>query len=217
MNDCKNLLPEYLRFVKGVVDSSDLPLNVSREILQENPQLEKIKKGLVNKILSTLKDIKKNEPEKYLSFYKEFGPVLKEGLHYDYYNKEKISDLLLFETTKTAEGELRSWLSNRKEAAEMDLSPEETADALRIDVVSSDACTLVAQTIRDKLMAPVEDPGVRRMWQRFGSPRAGQSLVQRLTGGRPGPWGWWPVYVVLAVLYGYGVWRLLQVVGQGEE
>jgi len=108
MNDCKKLLPEYLRFVHGVVDSSDLPLNVSREILQDNPQLEKINKGLVSKLLSTLKDMKKKKPEEYLKFYKEFGMVLKEGLHYDQDNKDKIMELVMFPTTKTAEGEFKT-------------------------------------------------------------------------------------------------------------
>ena len=108
MNNCEKLLPVYLRFIKGVVDSSDLPLNVSREILQENPQMEKIKKGLTNKILSTLKEMKEKETDKYIEFYKEFGQVLKEGLHYDFENKDKIADLLYFETTKTAAGELKS-------------------------------------------------------------------------------------------------------------
>ncbi|MDT8317817.1 MAG: molecular chaperone HtpG [bacterium] len=109
MNNCEKLLPVYLRFIKGVVDSSDLPLNVSRELLQENPQMEKIKKGLTNKILSTLKDMKKKDNEKYLAFYKEFGQVLKEGIHYDFENKDKIADLLYFETTKTKAGELKSF------------------------------------------------------------------------------------------------------------
>lgn len=108
MNDCKKLLPEYFRFVRGVVDSSDLPLNVSREILQDNPQLEKINKGLVNKLLSTLKEMKDKRSDDYLNFFREFGQVLKEGLHYDQTNKEKISDLLLFETTKTSDGEFKS-------------------------------------------------------------------------------------------------------------
>ncbi|MBE9537410.1 MAG: molecular chaperone HtpG [Proteobacteria bacterium] len=108
MNDCKKLLPEYLRFVNGVVDSSDLPLNVSREILQDNPQLEKINKGLVNKLLSTLKTMKNKKPEEYLKFYNEFGMVLKEGLHYDQDNKEKLMELVMFPTTKTAEGEFKS-------------------------------------------------------------------------------------------------------------
>jgi molecular chaperone HtpG len=84
--------------MRGVVDSSDLPLNVSREILQEDVQLTKIQKNIVKKILTTLKTLKDKEPEKYLKFYKEFGPVLKEGLHYDQENKDALMDLLLFET-----------------------------------------------------------------------------------------------------------------------
>lgn len=109
MHDDKHLLlPEYLRFIKGVVDSSDLPLNVSREILQQDNQLEKIKKNLVKKVLSVLKNLKEKESEKYLKFYKEFGAVLKEGLHYDWENKEAIADLLLYETTKTDPGKYKS-------------------------------------------------------------------------------------------------------------
>jgi len=108
MDDCKKLVPEYLRFIKGVVDSSDLPLNVSREILQQDMHLDRIKKNIISKILSTLKSLQKNEFSEYVEFYKEFGAVLKEGLHYDYDNKEKISDLCLFKTTKTIEGEYKS-------------------------------------------------------------------------------------------------------------
>ncbi|GBR76023.1 molecular chaperone HtpG [Candidatus Termititenax persephonae] len=99
MHDCQKLIPEYLRFLQGVVDSSDLPLNVSREILQEDAQLEKIKKNITKKILSVLKNLKEKEPEKYLKFYKEFGAALKEGLHYDYEHKEALADLLLFPTS----------------------------------------------------------------------------------------------------------------------
>jgi molecular chaperone HtpG len=101
MDDCKKLLPEYLRFVKGVVDSSDLPLNVSRELLQDNKEMEKIKKSVVNKVLSTLKEMKEKEFEKYKTFYKEFGKVIKEGVHFDSENREKIQDLLLFDSTNT--------------------------------------------------------------------------------------------------------------------
>jgi molecular chaperone HtpG len=108
MDDCKKLIPEYLRFVKGVVDSSDLPLNVSREILQDNPKLEQIKKGLVQKILSTLKKMKDKDIEKYQKFYQEFGAVLKEGLHYDFSNKDKIMDLLLFETDQLEANQRKS-------------------------------------------------------------------------------------------------------------
>lgn len=109
MNDDKHLLlPEYLRFIKGVVDSSDLPLNVSREILQRDTHLEKIKKNLIKKILAVLKNMKEKEHDKYLKFYKEFGALLKEGLHYDWENKETIADLLLYETTKTEPGKYRT-------------------------------------------------------------------------------------------------------------
>jgi len=101
---CENLLPDYLRFVKGVVDSSDLPLNVSREILQEDAQIRKIQKNLVTKILSTLAETKEKQPEDYLKFYKEFGPVLKEGIHFDHANREKLQELVLFESSKTEPG-----------------------------------------------------------------------------------------------------------------
>ncbi|MCK5845470.1 MAG: molecular chaperone HtpG, partial [Victivallales bacterium] len=97
-DDCKGLLPDYLRFVKGVVDSSDLPLNISRETLQDNPAIMKISKNLVRKILSELAKMMENDSEKYLGFYKEFGRTLKEGVHTDFANKEKLQDLLLFET-----------------------------------------------------------------------------------------------------------------------
>ena len=103
MNDCKKLIPEYLRFIRGVVDSSDLPLNVSREILQEDTQLAKIQKNIVKKVLATLKTMKDKETDKYAKFYKEFGAVLKEGLHYDYENKDAILELLLFETMQSTE------------------------------------------------------------------------------------------------------------------
>lgn len=101
---CEELIPDYLRFVKGVVDSSDLPLNVSREILQEDVQVKRIQKGLVGKVLSTLTDVKEKDFDEYVKFWKEFGPVLKEGLHFDYANKEKLQDLLLFESTTTEAG-----------------------------------------------------------------------------------------------------------------
>ncbi len=107
-DDCKNLMPEYLRFVRGVVDSSDLPLNVSRELLQENPLIVKIKKGLINKVLAVLKEMQEHQPERYSGFYKEFGKVLKEGMHTDTDNREKLQDLLLFESTKTEPGKWTS-------------------------------------------------------------------------------------------------------------
>jgi molecular chaperone HtpG len=104
MDHCEELLPPYIRFVKGVVDSSDLPLNVSRETLQANRQIEIIKKSITKKVLDTLGEMKKDEYEKYLSFYKEFGRILKEGIHYDFSRKAQIASLLLFPSTKTGEG-----------------------------------------------------------------------------------------------------------------
>ncbi|GLI39843.1 molecular chaperone HtpG [Geobacter hydrogenophilus] len=107
-DSCEQLIPDYLRFVKGVVDSSDLPLNVSREILQEDVQIKRIQKSLVGKILSTLSEMREKEADDYLTFYKEFGQVLKEGVHFDYANRDKLQDLLLFESTKTDAGEFTS-------------------------------------------------------------------------------------------------------------
>ncbi|MBP6497657.1 MAG: molecular chaperone HtpG [Campylobacteraceae bacterium] len=99
-DDEKELLPTYLRFVKGIIDAEDLPLNVSREILQQNKILESIKKASVKKILSELKSLKEKENDKYLSFYKNFGRVIKEGLYNDYENKEAILELALFKSSK---------------------------------------------------------------------------------------------------------------------
>jgi len=105
-DDCKKLMPEYLRFVKGVVDSFDLPLNVSRELLQDNKLVEQIRKSLVNKVFATLKTMLSKDKDEYIKFYQEFGKVLKEGMHFDYENKDKLQDLLLFETSKAKPGEL---------------------------------------------------------------------------------------------------------------
>ncbi len=104
MDHCEQLIPEYLRFIKGVVDSSDLPLNVSREILQNNKHVEVIKKNIIKKVLDTLLDMKKNAYDSYVAFHKEFGRVLKEGIHFDFSRKEQIADLLLFPSTKTDAG-----------------------------------------------------------------------------------------------------------------
>jgi molecular chaperone HtpG len=98
---CEEVLPFYLRFVKGVVDSADLPLNVSREILQQNPLLEVIQKSVVKNVLDTLAGMKNVEYDKYLAFYKGLGPVLKEGLARDWQNREKVADLLLFASANT--------------------------------------------------------------------------------------------------------------------
>ena len=103
-DECKELLPDYLRFVCGVVDSSDLPLNVSREILQENPHLAKIEKTVVTKVLGELKKLLENDRESYEKFFAEFGRMLKEGLHTDFANAEKLKDLVMYESLNTERG-----------------------------------------------------------------------------------------------------------------
>ena len=99
MDDAEQLLPVYLRFVRGVVDSSDLPLNVSREILQESKDIEAIRGGCTRKVLSLLEGLAKDEKEKYAGFWGEFGRVLKEGVGEDFANQEKIAGLLRFAST----------------------------------------------------------------------------------------------------------------------
>lgn len=107
MDDAEQLMPPYMRFVKGVIDSSDLPLNVSREILQESRDVKAIREGSVKKVLGLLEDMAANEAEKYASFWKEFGQVLKEGMGDDPANKERIAKLLRFATTQS-EGEAQN-------------------------------------------------------------------------------------------------------------
>ncbi len=108
MDHCEALLPAYLRFIKGIVDSSDLPLNVSREILQNNKLVEIIKTSIAKKVLDTLAEMKRESYEQYQTFYKEFGRIIKEGIHYDFQRTEAIADLLLFPSTKAEGGDLRS-------------------------------------------------------------------------------------------------------------
>ena len=101
MDRCEDLLPMHLRFVKGVVDSSDLPLNVSREMLQKNRVVDQIRKGVVGKIYRTLEEMKEKDEEKYRGFFAQFGSTLKEGVANDPANAERLAKLLLFESTKT--------------------------------------------------------------------------------------------------------------------
>nr|WP_321265864.1 molecular chaperone HtpG [uncultured Sulfurimonas sp.] len=102
-DDEKELMPTYLRFLRGVIDSKDLPLNVSREILQSNAVMNKIKNASVKKVLSELSKIAKKDPAKYEEFFKEFGNVLKEGLYSDFGNREKILELMKFNTLNSSE------------------------------------------------------------------------------------------------------------------
>jgi molecular chaperone HtpG len=100
MDDAKQLMPAYLRFVRGVIDSNDLPLNVSREILQESKTVEAIRAGCVKRVLSLLEDLAENDKDKYATVWKEFGRVLKEGVAEDHANKERIAKLLRFSSTR---------------------------------------------------------------------------------------------------------------------
>jgi molecular chaperone HtpG len=102
-DDEKELMPTYLRFLRGVIDSKDLPLNVSREILQSNAVMAKIKNASVKKVLSELAKMSKKDPEKYEEFFAEFGNVLKEGLYSDFGNREKILELMKFNTLNSSE------------------------------------------------------------------------------------------------------------------
>nr|WP_295807953.1 molecular chaperone HtpG [uncultured Victivallis sp.] len=105
-DECKELIPDYLRFVCGVVDSNDLPLNVSREILQENPQLARIEKAVTAKVLSELKKLLETDREAYAGFFREFGRIFKEGLHTDFANAEKLKDLVMYESMNTEPGKM---------------------------------------------------------------------------------------------------------------
>jgi molecular chaperone HtpG len=99
MDDAEHLMPAYMRFVRGVIDSNDLPLNVSREILQESKDVETIRAGSVRRVLSVLEDLAENQKEKYATFWKEFGRVIKEGIGEDHANRERIAKLLRFAST----------------------------------------------------------------------------------------------------------------------
>jgi molecular chaperone HtpG len=104
MDSCDGLLPQYLRFVRGVVDSADLPLNISRELLQNNPLLDRIQRNVVTNVLEALEGLKNTEYDKYVTFFEDLGVMLKDGAARDWSNREKLSDLLLFQSTKTEAG-----------------------------------------------------------------------------------------------------------------
>ncbi|MDP2693426.1 MAG: molecular chaperone HtpG [Gallionella sp.] len=122
MDDAEQLMPQYLRFVRGVVDSSDLPLNVSREILQESKDIEAIRKGCTGKVLGLLAELAENDPEKYTTFWGEFGKALKEGIGEDFANKDKIAGLLRFASTHADTPDetvsLKDYIARMKEGQE---------------------------------------------------------------------------------------------------
>ena len=111
-DEIKDLLPEYFRWVKGVVDTDDLPLNVSREILQDNPKIKKIGKALTGKVFSELKKLAEKKPEEYKKLWKEVGVIVKEGLHSDYENRDKLLEIVRFNSTM---GEDEEYLTSFKE------------------------------------------------------------------------------------------------------
>jgi len=122
MDDAEKLLPPYLRFVRGIIDSASLPLNVSREILQDDKQIDGIRGGTVKKILSSLESMAKKDAEKYATFWKEFGRVMKEGVLDDFANRERIAKLLRFSSThddvETPAISLPDYVSRMKEEQE---------------------------------------------------------------------------------------------------
>ena len=122
MDDAEQLLPVYLRFVRGVVDSNDLPLNVSREILQESRDVKAIRDGCTRRVLTMLEDLAGNQPDKYAGFWSEFGQVLKEGLGEDFGNRDRLAKLLRFTSTHS-EGDaqtvsLADYVARMKEGQE---------------------------------------------------------------------------------------------------
>ena len=114
-DDDKELMPVYLRFLRGIIDTEDLPLNVSREILQKNKVLDKIKRNSVKKVLKTIENLAKKDKSKYLEFYMQYGVPIKEGLYQDFENRELLMDLLRFRTNNSNEWiSLAEYVSNMK-------------------------------------------------------------------------------------------------------
>jgi molecular chaperone HtpG len=122
MEDSGQLMPNYLRFIRGVIDSSDLPLNISRELLQGSRVVDNIRSSAIKKVLKLIREIAENEPEKYATFWKEFGAVLKEGVADDYANRDDIAKLLRFTSTKSSKDEqdvsLSDYVAHMKEGQE---------------------------------------------------------------------------------------------------
>jgi len=113
--DDAQLLPPYLRFVRGVIDSEDMPLNLSREMLQHNPQVAAIRKAVTNKVLSEIKKFSESEPEKFLKVWEIFGPVIKEGLYEDMEHREQLFEFARFSSTKNASVTLKDYVTGLKE------------------------------------------------------------------------------------------------------
>lgn len=119
MDDAEALMPVYLRFVKGVIDSADLPLNVSRELLQESRDVKAIREGSTKKVLAMLEDVAENQKDKYAEFWKQFGAVLKEGVGEDFANQERLAKLFRFASTQADEGvSFADYVARMKEGQE---------------------------------------------------------------------------------------------------
>ncbi len=119
MDDAEALMPVYLRFVKGVIDSADLPLNVSRELLQESRDVKSIREGCTKRVLGMLEDVAENQKDKYAAFWTEFGSVLKEGIGEDFANRERLAGLFRFASTQADAGvSLADYVSRMKEGQE---------------------------------------------------------------------------------------------------
>lgn len=113
--DDAQLLPPYLRFVRGVIDSEDMPLNLSREMLQHNPQVAAIRKAVTNKVLGEIKKFSEADPEKFLKMWEIFGPVIKEGLYEDFEHREQLFEFARFRSTKNASVTLKDYVAGLKE------------------------------------------------------------------------------------------------------
>jgi molecular chaperone HtpG len=174
MDDTGQLMPGYLRFVRGVIDSSDLPLNVSREILQSSRVVDSIRSSAVKKVLRLLKDLAEKEPEKYATFWKEFGDVLKEGVAEDYSNRDDIAQLLRFTTTKSTTDEpdtsLADYVSRMKEGQEkiyylLAPTPAAAKSSPHLEIFAKKGIEvlLLGQTIDNWLVTSLPDFDGKRM------------------------------------------------------
>src|SRR5205085_10372485 len=111
-DDCQDLLPPWLRFIRGVIDSEDLPLNISREMLQNNPQLAQIRKAVTGRVVGELEALSEKEPEAFAKIWDAFGPVIKEGIYEDFERREKLLALSRFTTTAGEKRSLKQYVEN---------------------------------------------------------------------------------------------------------
>src|ERR1051325_2646584 len=161
MDECKELMPPHLRFVKGVVDAHDLSLNVSREILQKDRQIQVIRKQLVKKVLGTLDDMKRDKPDDYLSFWAAFGPVLKEGLLTFDTDKDRLLDLVITPSTHDASklASLDDYVGRMKDGQDaIYFLTGPTADAIARSPLLEEALLAYDAQDKDKLLELVIAP-----------------------------------------------------------